>query len=109
MSLEMLTLARFTEALNQRFRVLLNEGQQLEMELAQVTPGRGGTTPGPGGGPYESFSVIFNAPGGPMLPQGTYSFEHEQMGQFDLFIVPVGREGGSIQYQAVFNRLMKPS
>jgi hypothetical protein len=29
------------------------------------------------------------------------------IGAFELFIVPVGRAGGAVQYQAIFNRLGK--
>jgi len=31
------------------------------------------------------------------------------MGNFELFIVPIGREEGGTDYEAVFNRLVKKS
>jgi hypothetical protein len=40
-----------------------------------------------------------------MLPQGTYAFAHDDLGEFDLFIVPIGQAPGVFQYQAVFNRV----
>lgn len=47
------------------------------------------------------FSLKFS--GGPLrnLEQGTFFFQHEELGQFALFIVPAGPQ----QYTAVINRL----
>jgi hypothetical protein len=106
--LEILTLERFTQLLNQRFQVQVAPEQEIPMELAQATAGRPSVTTGANPMRYEVFSLIFNGPENPMLPQGTYSFQQEKIGRFDLFIVPVGRERGAVQYQAVFNRLVKP-
>jgi hypothetical protein len=40
-----------------------------------------------------------------MLPQGTYSFRHDTLGEFLLFIVPVvGSNDERIVYEACFNR-----
>lgn len=52
----------------------------------------------------RAFSVIFlGPPGAPILPQATYHLEHEALGRLEIFLVPVGREGDRIQYEAVFN------
>jgi hypothetical protein len=102
--LEMLTLERFTELLNHRFQVQVAPGHGIAMELAQATAGRSSVSAGANPERYEAFSLIFNGPESPQLPQGIYAFEQEKIGRFELFIVPVGREGGAVQYQAVFNR-----
>jgi hypothetical protein len=52
----------------------------------------------------ESFMLLFHGPSDRMLPQGTYAFTHDELGRFDLFIVPIGQAPGVFQYQAVFNR-----
>jgi len=42
--------------------------------------------------------------------QSTYqihAFAHDRIGRFELFIVPIGRQPGIIEYLAVFNRLVK--
>ena len=31
--------------------------------------------------------------------------EHEHIGRFEVFIVPVGRDGERLLYEAIFNRL----
>ncbi|TGX53391.1 hypothetical protein E5A73_11125 [Sphingomonas gei] len=48
-----------------------------------------------------SFRLEFLGPADPVLPQATYSFSNSDATQ-DIFIVPVGREGGGIRYEAVF-------
>jgi hypothetical protein len=49
-----------------------------------------------------TFSLRFYG-GVKRLKQGTYSFQHESTGQFNLFIVPTG--GKQFFYTAIFNRL----
>ena len=51
------------------------------------------------------FSLLFQGPHDRLLPQGTYQFDHDQIGSFPLFIVPVGAAKSGLQYEAVFNRL----
>jgi hypothetical protein len=50
----------------------------------------------------EQFSVFFLGP--PTLGQGTRSVEHDKMGSFDLFLVPVAAEGDRVRYEAAFAR-----
>jgi hypothetical protein len=39
------------------------------------------------------------------LDQGVRNFIHDQMGQFELFIVPIRQDAQGFYYEAVFNRL----
>ena len=51
-----------------------------------------------------SFSLFFGGPSIPALGQGTYTFEHSELGRFPLFIVPARNTGGGRQaYEAVIN------
>lgn len=53
----------------------------------------------------EKFSLLFVGEKGAELPSGTYDFEHEGIGRFQMFITPVGQgQAGLAHYQAVFNR-----
>jgi hypothetical protein len=72
----------------------------VEVELIELADGR--SSPG-----HEVFSLLFRGPGKPLLAQRLYPFEHDAIGMFDLFIVPVGRDERGIYYEAVFNRLVK--
>ena len=52
----------------------------------------------------ESFTLTFHAGGG-LLPQGTYLFRHEVIGEEPIFIVPITPAEGGFLYEAVFTRL----
>jgi hypothetical protein len=47
------------------------------------------------------FSLTFRGAGG--LPQQTYRVEHQDLGTFDLFIVPLKPDATGPRYEAVFN------
>jgi hypothetical protein len=51
----------------------------------------------------SSFSLFFTGPGDRALGQGTYKFEHSDLGRFPLFIVPGRPERGEQTYEAVIN------
>ena len=50
------------------------------------------------------FSLLFSSDSEVNLPQASYLFEHEKMGMFPLFIVPIRTPKG-MRYEAVFTRL----
>ena len=53
----------------------------------------------------EQFSLIFQTRGGETLHDGTHAVRHPVLGDFDLFIVPVGAPKGRLRvYQACFSR-----
>jgi hypothetical protein len=51
----------------------------------------------------DSFRLSFDAPRRAALRQGIYQFEHENLGQFSLFLAPVGASGGKLE--AIVNRV----
>ena len=101
--LEKLTFASFSELKRTLFRVRLGDSA-LELELAEATPGRTCVPSRAALPAFESFSLLFQGAAATSLQQGTYRFEHDRIGAFDLFIVPVGLEKGVMKYEAVFNR-----
>lgn len=54
----------------------------------------------------EHFALQFRGPGNLALSQGTYSVKHDTLGKFKLFIVPSGEGSSSLNYMAIFNRLV---
>lgn len=56
----------------------------------------------------ECFSLQFRGSANRPLDQGSYSVRHGQLGTFDLFVVPSGREGPYQLYVAIFNRVASP-
>ncbi len=89
----------FTEQLNTTFRVQ-HEPATTDLELIDVADYSDGH--------QIRFSLLFRGPHEPLLPQQTYPFAHNQLGAFDLFIVPIKRDADGLYYEAVFNRFVKP-
>lgn len=90
----------FTENVNTQFRLHLTEDQVLDMQLTEVLDGV--CTPR-----QEQFSLFFRGPLETPLQQGTRTLEHEKIGTFELFLVPIARTPEGMSYEAVFNRFTK--
>jgi hypothetical protein len=53
--------------------------------------------------PRHPFSLFFIGPKSFKLPQQTYHLTHESMSDpLDIFLVPVGEDANTYQYEAVF-------
>jgi hypothetical protein len=91
--LETFTRSTFSPFLGHRFRLTVDTARRLEVELIEAT------------GPPEGrpFSLVFRGPRDVRLEQRTYPFEHEGIGAFPLFIVPIGIDEQGLRYEAVFN------
>jgi hypothetical protein len=100
--LDQLTSADFTPYLNQIFTIRLESLEPIVLELAGITElGSGDTEPGRRRRP---FSLLFLGPiSQQYLLQHIYRLEHEQLSSLELFLVPLGPEGGRMRYEAVFN------
>jgi hypothetical protein len=90
----------FTRQLHTRFRVRVDAPRPLELELVEVKGWRTVTAEQQG---MERFSVYFTGPADLFLPQNTYMLEHEQMGVFEIFLVPIEPNTSGFRYEAVFN------
>lgn len=53
----------------------------------------------------ESFSLMFEGPRNASLVAGTYEFKHERLGEFSLFVSPVGKSG--TDYEVIVNRIRR--
>jgi hypothetical protein len=79
------------------FEVHRPDGDAVGVELVEATelPGRG-----------DCFSLVFRGRADEALDQQTYRMEHRELGEFPLFLVPIGpNEDGDLQFEAVVNRL----
>jgi hypothetical protein len=95
-----LTEKEFAQHVNTKFRVKLDVPGPVDLELVQV---KGYMKKPDEQDGMERFSVFFNGPDNPLLAQASYPLEHELMGSFDLFLVPIGRDEKGFKYEAVFN------
>lgn len=96
--LDELTRDTFARRLNTHFRVEAHGAGALTLELVEVSELR--STPG-----SESFSIVFRGPADAFLPQAIYQFHHDEIGAFELFVVPIRRDDHGFHYEAVFNRM----
>jgi hypothetical protein len=52
---------------------------------------------------HPAFSLSFQAPGPGYLPQQIFTIEHADLGEFALFLVPLGPSERGMAYEAVVN------
>jgi hypothetical protein len=97
-----LTRDTFAPHVGSSFLVHADDARRVELTLAQVSDVRTSAR-------TEAFSLEFHGPAGAALPQAEYRFEHPVLGELALFIVPVGQQGGLLEYEAVFNRVLPRS
>ena len=97
-----LTHEAFSQNANTKFRVLLDENTTVDLDLVAVSELKVHPQ-------QEEFAVEFRGPLDMFLGQGVRDFSHEQMGQFELFIVPVKQDAQGFYYEAVFNRIREQS
>ncbi|WP_293504366.1 hypothetical protein [Roseateles sp.] len=93
----MLTLACFEPLVGSGFSLRLGDAAELPVRLIEARAG-----PDTGAAGRQPFSLTFQAPAEPALPQRIYRLEHPQLDAMDLFLVPVARSATGLQYEAVF-------
>lgn len=101
--LDTFTIATFSEQRGTTFRLSLASGETLDATLLQVTPL---SAKGPSGEELPRkrtpFSLIFRIPAPDRFEQKIYRMEHPEIGTFDLFLVPIGRDAEGFQCEAIF-------
>ena len=96
----LLTLARFEPLVGSRFTLRLDDADgavELPAQLVEARARRAGPPQG-----RQPFSLTFEAPPEPALPQRIYRLEHPQLDAMDIFLVPVARTAAGLHYEAVF-------
>ena len=93
-----LTEKEFSKHLNTKFRITGDNPLELELTAVKGYMNKPDEETG-----MERFSAFFHGPGDRQLPQQIYPLEHDVMGTFDLFLVPIGRDEKGFRYEAVFN------
>lgn len=93
-----LTEKEFSKHLNTKFQIAAEP--PLELELTEVKGYLSGQNEQAG---MERFSAFFHGPGDRYLQQQVYALEHDAMGSFELFLVPISLDEKGYRYEAVFN------
>ena len=99
MELDELSTADFVALLRQQFSLYAGGTVPLNAELLQVTE-LGAAAPN---AKRKPFSIILRGPRDRRLPQMIYKVQHEKLGAFEIFLVPVGVDEKGYHYEAVFN------
>ena len=94
---ESLNRTDFSQVVGTTFRVRFDAGEDVQLELAQCDPL---AAPARETASREApFALLLRGSPQVQLPQQIHIFEHERLGTFEMFIVPVGPG----EYEAVFN------
>ena len=97
--LESFTLETFAPHRDESFRLHPDAGNPLELRLVEAASLGERTSPASGRAP---FSLVFRGPPAPALPQRIYRLEHQTIGTFEIFLVPIGPDQEGMHYEAIF-------
>ena len=92
-----LTVADFTDLVGYAFPVT-GLGQPLAVTLVEAKATKGGIPNG-----RQPFSLLFQGPPSPVLPQAMYPLVHPSHGSLAIFIVPLTADQNAATYEAVFS------
>jgi hypothetical protein len=54
----------------------------------------------------ETFSMIFRGPLDRFIQQGIHKLKHPELGELEIFLVPIAQDKGGFQYEAAFNHML---
>jgi hypothetical protein len=95
-----LTQTEFSRHVNTTFHTELADGRVADLELVEVKAFRGNVPEETG---MERFSAFFLTDESVRLQQQIYVLTHEEMGEIQIFLVPIANNGKGNRYEAVFN------
>jgi hypothetical protein len=98
MTLELLTLDQFSDKTGQAFAIEEVDVPPIVLTLTEVKPIQNFAN-----APRAPFSLVFTSQGKMVLPQRQYALRHAALGLQSIFLVPIGKDGDTVSYEAVFN------
>jgi hypothetical protein len=97
---ETYSIETFEGQLNTSFQMHYGDSRSAELKLMSVTDVGSSER-------QKQFSLVFLGPSDAPILQGIYRVEHDELGEIDLFLVPIGRDNNGVSYEAVFNRVVE--
>jgi Domain of unknown function (DUF6916) len=103
-SLETLAVDVFQPRIGDTFRIRSGPDHEIEAELIEARalggdPARADVQTSRRRTPFSlSFRTSLTAP----LPQRIYEVAHDELGAYEIFLVPVGPDGKGMVYEAIF-------
>ena len=101
--LKKLELTDFLPYLNQPFRLQLGEDEPLLLELIEAGQLSSHSLPNDDPTRRRPFALVFRGPAGVHLAQQLVHLSHDQLGQLELFLVPIQPDEHGPRYEAIFN------
>ena len=103
-SLETLTVDVFQPRVGETFRIRSHADSEIEAELIEARALGGGPSRAPSETPRKRtpFSLSFRTSLTAPLPQSIYEVAHDELGSYEIFLVPVGPDGKGMVYEAIF-------
>ena len=95
--LDKMTKETFEPLKDTSFELTLDDGRTLALELTAVSG-----TGLQGAAKREQFSLCFRGPAIPPLVQRIYRLAHPDLGELEIFLVPIRRDASGMTYEAVF-------
>ena len=92
-------LSSFAEQVGSTFEVLEGSPSPLVLKLVRVAEHAKTES-------NEAFSVFVLGPLDLFMCQGTRKLRHAQLGEMDIFFVPVAKTNAGFEYEAVFNTIL---
>ena len=103
-SLEHLTVEAFQSRIGERFHIRLRPDTDVAAELIEARALRGGPSRATSDTSQRRtpFSLSFRTSLTARLPQSIYEVAHDEMGAYQIFLVPLGPDGEGMVYEAIF-------
>lgn len=98
LNLDQVSRATFDPLVGETFDVVFSDGR-IPLTLAEVRAVAGTMA----NAKREAFALTFRGEPKLRLPQRIYRFEHATLGQFDIFLVQIGADANSSQFEVIFN------
>jgi len=89
----------FEACLNQAF-ALTDGDYRDEFELISVDRLAGADVTGEH---KQAFSLVFQSRGNAILEQRIYTLDNAELGELQIFLVPIGKDEAGVRYEAVFS------
>ena len=98
--LRTVTHSQFEACRDATFQLRTSEGAVVDLKLTSVDVRD--QAPSEDGG-RQGFSLVFEGPVEPLLPQQVYQVANAEIGELDIFLVPIGQDAESTRYEAIFS------
>jgi hypothetical protein len=95
---ELLTFETFSDKVDQAFVLDEPDAPPIELKLVEAKLVKNYLNAA-----RAPFSLLFTTQGDFVLPQRQYRLRNEALGTLTIFIVPIGKTGDTVTYQAIYN------